>query len=931
MRFITSILFLVVGAVLFSFGFLISDVSTEAQSQTIVVTAISDAYVYSFAPFTNYGTTDDLRLGRAYTEVGPVQQRIYLRFPPVTLPEGQRAAKVYLQLYQDMDIDEEFMIAVHIVRTPWEEEEITWANQPGIIGAGTFGFWGGEQGWKQKDMLILGGFNPLNWPFDRENFGLVVSLSVNVTTLLDVTYRSRNDPRYAPRLIVKTEPIPTPTPTPTPWPTPTPISNLAPGAVNLKVEAIEVTQGIQDLNNSVRLVQDKRTFVRVYASSSKNTYWTYAYLRVKRGAQERTVYPLNGYFGHLPVSTNPKRSELDDAFLFELPAGFRQGTVSITAYLNPDTEWRDPTPAEYDYSDNVKSVTVSFEKVPPLYLVLYRIHYYVGSELQYTPPSHAMQLVSWLQRAYPVSQVIFWTRKRLWPTLAEVDPDSSHLTNPSCNKINASLNIRRTFDTVMSGLYPMETLYYGMVIDNGYFMRGCSWGKNKKVASGPTGDPAIAGRATWDVDGSYGDWYGAHELGHSLGRGHANFCGAEGGPPYPYPEGRISPTVDGNTALYGFDIQTRKIYSPFWTDVMSYCKYEWISDFTYEGIMGELLSAQTARTPSTVFAPYKAVRSAQGGRYQGLLVRGTIDLTTGRAELLPAWVMPTTLPPSVPVPGDYTIVLRGVRGELARYPFQPEPVTAGPPLQTAPDMERNVTGLFFSEMIPYAAGTLEVAILGPDGSQLASVQAGANPPTVTVLSPNGRERVSGRTLTVTWTAQDPDGDPLSFLVQYSADGGFTWETLATGISSTRLPIPVEDLVGGTQYARVRVWASDGIHTAMDESDSNFTVPNHPPTLRILSPEASTQVVVNQTLNLEAEVYDVELGSALGETVQWRSSLDGYLGAGSQLSVVLRTPGTHRITAQVDDGQEGTARDAVQIVVLATPEAPPRLFLPLLTD
>ena len=92
-----------------------------------------------------------------------------------------------------------------------------------------------------------------------------------------------------------------------------------------------------------------------------------------------------------------------------------------------------------------------------------------------------------------------------------------------------------------------------MVSDGGGFMRGCAMDIPAYVASGPTG----TGTWGWDFDGSYGDWYGGHELGHTYGRGHANFCGAGGGPSYPYAGGRISPSLTGNTALYGFDISTR--------------------------------------------------------------------------------------------------------------------------------------------------------------------------------------------------------------------------------------------------------------------------------------------------------------------------------------------------------------------------------------
>jgi hypothetical protein len=115
------------------------------------------------------------------------------------------------------------------------------------------------------------------------------------------------------------------------------------------------------------------------------------------------------------------------------------------------------------------------------------------------------------------------------------------------------------------------------------------------VASGPTGTPA--GSFGWDADASYGDWYGGHELGHTYGRRHPGFSDACSGamqsrddPFYPFPIGFI-----GNPTLmdfFGFDLGdaglmiAQQVYAPnLWTDVMTYRCNEWISSYTYGGIL----------------------------------------------------------------------------------------------------------------------------------------------------------------------------------------------------------------------------------------------------------------------------------------------------------------------------------------------------------
>lgn len=78
----------------------------------------------------------------------------------------------------------------------------------------------------------------------------------------------------------------------------------------------------------------------------------------------------------------------------------------------------------------------------------------------------------------------------------------------------------------------------------------------------------------------------AHELGHALGRDHAN-CGLDlGDPPdpddydvdYPYPNA-------GMGGIYGFDFELMRLVKPkSFRDVMSYCVPVWISDYTFRAL-----------------------------------------------------------------------------------------------------------------------------------------------------------------------------------------------------------------------------------------------------------------------------------------------------------------------------------------------------------
>ncbi len=71
----------------------------------------------------------------------------------------------------------------------------------------------------------------------------------------------------------------------------------------------------------------------------------------------------------------------------------------------------------------------------------------------------------------------------------------------------------------------------------------------------------------------------AHELAHTMGRGHAP-CGSPAGvdEDFPYPAASIG--------VFGFDIVKKKLLDPakYYRDMMSYCSPEWISDYTYRGL-----------------------------------------------------------------------------------------------------------------------------------------------------------------------------------------------------------------------------------------------------------------------------------------------------------------------------------------------------------
>lgn len=678
--------------------------------------------------------------------------------------------------------------------------------------------------------------------------------------------------------------------------------STAPIVVNdLIAENLEVTQAIQDLNHSVRLVKDKRTFVRFYARTDQGKAQVSAHLQAQQGTQSVTLTPINGDAANaVSLSSSTTRATLAGSFLFELPAGFREGNVTLTARVNPQG-----TVAENNPNNNISTVTVSFEPVQAVRLMLYSIGY--GSN--YYPAEFDLSMLeSWLRRAYPISTLQV-TRRSLYY--------GSSL--PSCTAVNNLLASERTRD--LAAGVPREARYYGMVVDTGGFMRGCGW---QYTNAGPTG----VGNYSWDTDGTYGDWYGGHELGHGFLREHANFCGATGGVPYPHPNGQISPALSGPTAIYGFDAGTQAIYGPDWTDIMTYCEREWISDFTYEGLMTTIQGLPVGA--AGVDEP--ALRN----QTDRLLITGLITPTTGAATLNPIFTLPNAGDVVESTPGDYAIVLKdGTGTEVARYPFTPQPFHYGPP---APAADGQVAAaevvelLGIQALLPTVEGVTAVELWGPGNTLLHTVIAQPGKPVITLHTPQPGQIVISDTLTVAWDAVDPDGEALIYNVEYSVDQGQSWESVALNLTQPQLIVALRDLRRGPDL-RFRVWASDGIHTTIAAMSGGLALPNSVVTVKISTPPTATIATVGQPLLFQGSGYDVDSGDLPAEALVWVSDRDGQVGSGTTFSSATLSVGTHMIVLRGTNRQGNSASDAIQIqVVEATPEQQPlRFFLPLVNN
>ena len=282
--------------------------------------------------------------------------------------------------------------------------------------------------------------------------------------------------------------------------------------------------------------------------------------------------------------------------------------------------------------------TVQFETSPPLRVRILGIRFNGGTPpASIEPSSLDFALIrSWLQRAYPVASLT-------WSQLTVNTPQPWPFNAATINAFIRGIRV-----TDLLGGMDARTHYYGLVSDgNGtFFMRGLASGipgtpDPSTVASGPTGVNTWG----WDTDGSYGNWYTGHELGHTFGRFHAEFCGAGGGAPYPFTNGQLS-NADG--AFVGFDvgdasrgIPGRALPGVVWHDVMSYCASQWLSSFTYVGIRDRLVLEDAIPAGAMPPAARPRTRGKTMKSSGAVHVVATLNLTRGTGHLQHVTPVPT--------------------------------------------------------------------------------------------------------------------------------------------------------------------------------------------------------------------------------------------------------------------------------------------------
>src|SRR5258706_333736 len=111
--------------------------------------------------------------------------------------------------------------------------------------------------------------------------------------------------------------------------------------------------------------------------------------------------------------------------------------------------------------------------------------------------------------------------------------------------------------------------------------------------------------------------------------------------------------------------------------------------------------------------------------------------------------------------------------------------------------------------------------------------------------------------------------------------------------------------------------NSSVHSAT--ASRQITVLNGVPQVAITAPSANSTFYQHQLVTCQATATDYPQGNISG-VVHWYSNLQGYLGTGQSISVMMQ-PGSHIITASVQDNAGSTDTATISINIIFTPPVP----------
>lgn len=339
-------------------------------------------------------------------------------------------------------------------------------------------------------------------------------------------------------------------------------------SISQAVKVTLVKEGVAVAEPNGPIIANRPAYVRVFVKSlGAKPPVVSGELRVKRAGKDdlviadlgkRTTLVLDEADEQGTLSFTIPAEEMTADASFSVKAGLLPTSTDVVTFPSGGTAM--PLNAKMSSQVlRVKVVPVSYEAVP-------------GEVL--TPDVTGLEAYKQtLYKLYPVASIEMSVREPVpWRAAITANGDGWEAL------LSSILGTRRA-DQADRDLY-----YVGLFTPKPSFQEFCAQG-SCVLGLAPLAEELEIGLRAAIVLG-YGANAGetmAHELAHTMGRGHAP-CGSPAGvdEDFPYPSASIG--------VFGFDIVKKKLLDPasYYRDMMSYCNPTWISDYTYRAIFDRM-------------------------------------------------------------------------------------------------------------------------------------------------------------------------------------------------------------------------------------------------------------------------------------------------------------------------------------------------------
>jgi hypothetical protein len=181
-------------------------------------------------------------------------------------------------------------------------------------------------------------------------------------------------------------------------------------------------------------------------------------------------------------------------------------------------------------------------------------------------------------------------------------------------------------------------------------------------------------------------------------------------------------------------------------------------------------------------------------------------------------------------------------------------------------------------------------------------------PSVTIQSPvSGSTFVQGAAVNFSGSATDTEDGNLSAII--------VWKSSLNGNLGSGANLSVSNLLVGTHTITATVTDSGGLSksTTINLTVTQLPPSNTVPSVTIQSPVSGSTFVQGAAVNFSGAATDTEDGN-LSAIIVWKSSLNGNLGSGANLSVSNLLVGTHTITATVTDSGGLSKSTTINLIV-----------------